>query len=52
MVTRIFGFQNDMTAYLVNLDVSPLPTENLDQSFPTKIPWESHATAKTSSRTR
>lgn len=46
------GFQDDVTANLMNAAVPEVLAKRIHELVAAKVAWEFHATAKTSSRTR
>ena len=52
MMGRLFRFQDNVTADLVDLLVAPAPAQYFDQFMDAKVSWDFHAIARTSSRIR
>ena len=52
LVRRLLGLQHDVTAYLVNDSVVPVPAKDFHESVAAQVAWNLHRLARTSSRTK
>jgi hypothetical protein len=52
VMSRIRGFQNNMTSYLMYSAVLPAPAKDTGELFTRDIAWEFHTTDRISSQTR
>ncbi len=52
MVSRLCGFQDNVTANLVHPRVLPSAAEDISKMGPRDVAWKLHATNRISSRTR
>ena len=52
LVRGLFGFENNVTTFLVDNAITPIATKDLDERTASKVPRKIHAYARTSSFTR
>ena len=52
LMLRFLGLENDVAALLINHAVSPIAAQTLNDLPPAQVPWQLHAQARISSRTR